>query len=169
MNERIAMMRERSMINLPRPDPRAEELRKESSALTAGEPPVIREAKAIAHFYRNRTLVIHDGELVVGDNPRLQADNVKMGIFGRQSWTGGNLVSVPDHVETFFKEGILSWAGNHKTLDYETIFEIGFLGLCRQIDDRLARLAEDEPDYEEKSNFLQALKIIAAKHHPEHA
>jgi hypothetical protein len=27
MNERIAMMRERSMINLPRPDPRAEELR----------------------------------------------------------------------------------------------------------------------------------------------
>lgn len=161
MNERIAMMRERSMINLPRPDPRAEELRKESSALTEGEPPVIREAKAIAHFYRNRTLVIHDGELVVGDNPRLQADNVKMGIFGRQSWTGGYLASVSDHVETFFKEGILSWAGNHKTLDYETIFDIGFLGLCRQIDDRLARLTEDEPDYEEKSNFLQALKIIA--------
>lgn len=160
MNERIAMMRERAMVNLPRPDPRAEELRRESMNETVGEPPVIREAKATARFYRNRTLVIHDGELVVGDNPRLQ-QNTKMGIFGRRSWTGGNFVPITDRVETFFKEGILSWAGNHKTLDYDTIFQIGFLGLCRQIDDRLARLAEDEPDYAEKSDFLKALKIIA--------
>jgi len=160
MNERITMMRERAMINLPKPDPRSQEIRKESMDETAGETSVIREAKAIAHFYRNRTLVIHDGELVVGDKPRLQK-NVKMGIFGRRSWTGANLVPISDHVETFFKEGILSWAGNHKTLDYETIFGIGFLGLCRRIDDRLTRLTENEPDYVEKSNFLEAIKIVA--------
>ena len=161
MNERIAMMRERAMINLPKQDPRAEELRKESMDETAGEPSVIREAKTIAHFYRNRALVIHDGELVVGDKPRVQADNVKMDIFGRRSWEGGRWIPLVDHVDAFFKEGILSWAGNHKTLDYETIFEIGFLGLCRQIDDRIAGLTKDEPDYEEKRNFLEALKIIA--------
>lgn len=161
MNERIGMMRERAMRNLPQPDPRAGELRKESMDKTAGEPPVIREAKAIAHFYRNRSLVIHNSELVVGDTPRLQKDDVKMGIFGRNSWTGANWLPIPDHVEMLFKEGILSWAGNHKTLDYETIFEVGFHGLCRQIDDRLLRLTKDEPDYEEKKNYLEALKIVA--------
>jgi len=159
MNERINMMRERSMGNLAKSDPHSDGLRKESMDETAGEAPVIREAKSLAYFYQNRTLVIHDSELVVGDKTRAYVDDVKMDVFGRQSWTGRSWLI--DDVEDYFTEGVLAWAGNHKTLDYDTILEIGFLGLCRQIDHRLARLTEDEPDYEKKRNFLEALKIAA--------
>lgn len=159
MNDRIDMMLERSMGNLAAPDPHSDGLRKESMDETVGEPPVIREAKSMAYFHQNRTLVIHDSELVVGDKPRAHVDNVKMDVFGRQSWTvrGWNV----DGIEDYFTEGVLSWAGNHKTLDYDTILEVGFLGLCRQIDDRLARLTEDESDYEKKRDFLEAMKIAA--------
>ncbi|MBD3182092.1 hypothetical protein GF312_07360 [Candidatus Poribacteria bacterium] len=161
MNERISMMRERAMTHLPGGYPHAEKHRRESMAETEGEPAVIREAKAIANAFRHRMLAIHDGELVVGDRPRHKADNIKMGIFGRRQWTGKNMIPIDDHLERFFQEGILSWAGNHKTLDYDTVFQIGFKGLCQQIDDRILRLKEDENDYEEKRNFLKALKIVA--------
>ncbi len=161
MNARIAAIRERAMRSLPQRDPRAGELHKESMDSTAGEPSVIREAKALAHYYRNRTLVIHDDELIVGDTPRVQSDNtVQPAIFGRRTWSSGGW-GVPDPIELLFKEGMLSWAGNHKTLDYDTIFEIGFCGLCEQIEERMSRLEIGEPDYAEKRDFLQALKIIA--------
>ena len=162
MNERITTILDRAMRNLPQSDPRAGELHKESMKQTEGEPSVIREAKAIAHYYQNRSLIINDNELIVGDNPRLVLDNnVQPAVFGRRTWTSGNGWGVPDDVELLFKEGILSWAGNHKTLDYDTIFEIGFYGLCDQIDDKLSRLDTTESDYEEKRDFLKALKIIA--------
>jgi formate C-acetyltransferase len=162
MNERITAMRERALRSIHQSDPRIGELRKESMEQTAGEPSVIREAKAIAHCYRNQTLVISDDELIVGDTPRLQMDSkVQPVIFGRQGWAGINGWQVPDYVHLLFKEGVLSWAGNHKTLDYDTIFAIGFYGLCEQIDGRIARLDMTDPDYEEQKNFLEALKIIA--------
>ena len=162
MNERIATMRERAMKSVRIPEPLAGELRQESMDKTVGEPPVIREAKALAHYYRNRTLVIRDGDLIVGDTPRSQLDQeVQPSIFGRRTWTGGSLCPIPDYVESFFKEGILSWAGNHQTLDYNTIFAIGFHGLCERINSKMERLTTEEPDYEEKKDFLQALKIIA--------
>jgi len=162
MNERIAAMRERAMKSTRIPEPLAGELRKESMDKTVGEPPVIREAKALAHYYRNRTLVINDGELIVGDKPRAEGeDRVKPGIFGRRNWAGGNLCPIPDYVESFFQEGMLSWAGNHQTLDYDTIFAVGFHGLCEQINARIERFTTEEPDYEEKKNFLEALKILA--------
>ncbi|MEK9138907.1 MAG: pyruvate formate lyase family protein, partial [Bacteroidota bacterium] len=82
-------------------------------------------------------------------------------IFGRRTWTSGSGWPVSPHVELLFKEGVLSWAGNHKTLDYETIFAVGFCGLCEQIDARMSRLDTGEPDYEDKRNFLAALKIVA--------
>lgn len=162
MNERISAMRERVLRSIHQSDPRIGELRKESMEQTAGEPSVIREAKAIAHCYQNQTLVISDGELIVGDTPRLQMDSkVQPVIFGRQGWAGISGWQVPDYVHLLFKEGVLSWAGNHKTLDYDTIFAIGFYGLCEQIDDRIAGLDVMGPDYEEQKNFLEALKIIA--------
>ena len=161
MNERIAAMRERAMRSLPQGDPRAGELRKESAEQTEGQPPVIREAKGLAHYYRNRTLVINDGELIVGGTPRIQKeDEIQPQIFGRRNWESGGW-AVPDHIDLLFKEGMLSPAGNHKTLDYDTIFAIGFCGLCEQIDDRMARLDGSEPDYEKKRDFLEALKIVA--------
>ena len=150
------------MRSVPQQDPRAGELRKESMDQTIDEPAVIREAKALAHYYKNRDIFINDGELIVGDNPRsLKTDKVQPVIFGRQSWTGGNIWNIPDNVRSLFNEGILSWAGNHKTLDYDTVFAVGFRGLCMQIDDRIARLNPSETDYMEKKNFLEALKIVA--------
>ncbi len=141
MNERIITIRKRAMRSVRQSDPRSGELRKESMDLTEGEPAVIREAKSLAHYYRNRSLAINDGELVVGDYPRLETDEVQQPkIFGRQNWQGGRSWSVPDHVGMLFNEGVLSWAGNHKTLDYQTIFSVGFRGLCEQIDGRAARL-----------------------------
>lgn len=162
MNERIAFMRDRALKSTPQGDPRHGELRKESMDQTEGEPPLIREAKAIAHFYRHRTLVINDGELVVGDTPRKVMDEkIQPSIFGRQSWMGGNNWNVPEQTGLLFKDGIFSWAGNHKTLDYDNVFAIGFNGLCNHIDDRLERLIPNEKNYEEKKNYLQALKIVA--------
>jgi len=75
MNERISAMLERALRSVHQSDPRIGEFRKESMEQTAGEPSVIREAKAIAHCYRNQTLVISNGELIVGDTPRLQMDS----------------------------------------------------------------------------------------------
>ncbi|MEK7400650.1 MAG: pyruvate formate lyase family protein [Candidatus Poribacteria bacterium] len=162
MNERIINIRKRAMKSIPQGDPKAGEIHKESMDQTEGEPSVIREAKAIAHYYLNRSLFINDGELVVGDNPRHILDNdAQPAIFGRRSWTSGGWGGITDQVESFFKAGILSWAGNHKTLDYDTVFAIGFHGLSSQIDFKLSNLNSDEPDYAEKKNFLDALKIIA--------
>ena len=135
MNERITNVRKRAMKSIPQGDPKAGEIHKESMDQTEGEPSVIREAKAIAHYYLNRSLFINDGELVVGDNPRHILDNdAQPAIFGRRSWTSGGWGGITDQVESFFKAGILSWAGNHKTLDYDTVFAIGFHGLSSQID-----------------------------------
>jgi len=161
MNERIAFMRERALRSIPQGDPKGGELRKKSMDQTEGEPSVIREAKAAASFFRGRTLVIHDDELVVGDTLRKFMDEkIQPAIFGRRSWTSGAW-NASDKTECLFQEGILSWAGNHKTLDYDTIFAIGFNGLCKQIDERIGRLSPEEEDYEEKKNFLEALKIVA--------
>ena len=161
MDARISMLRQRAMRSLPQPDPHAAELRRESAELTVGEPSVIREAKALAHSYRHRTLVIHEGELIVGDTPRRFADSdVQPSIFGRRSWSSGGM-NVPETIEPLFEEGVLSWAGNHKTLDFDTIFAVGFCGLCDQIDSRLSRLEMGETDYPEKKDFLTALKIVA--------
>jgi pyruvate formate-lyase/glycerol dehydratase family glycyl radical enzyme len=162
MNERIAFMQERALRNIPQGDPRGGELHQESLNQTEGEPSVIREAKAIAHFFKHRTLVINDGELVVGDTLRkVMDDKIQPSIFGRQSWAGGDNWNVPEQTGVLFKEGILSWAGNHQTLDYDTIFAVGFNGLLNQINDRINRLSPEETDYEKKKNFLEALKIVA--------
>jgi len=162
MNDRITVMRKRAFRSYHQPDPLIGGFRKESMEQTEGEPSVIREAKAIANCYRNQTLVINEHELIVGDTPRSQVeDEIQPSIFGRQGWSGKNWWQIPDHVEQLFKEGLLSWAGNHQTLDYDMIFAVGFCGLCEQIDNKIARLELTESDYEEKKIFLAALKIIA--------
>ena len=163
MSERIATMRDRSMRSLRQSNPRDKGLRSEYMDRNTDEPQVIREAKALAHYYQNCTLVINDDELIVGDTPRrVQAEEVQPHIFGRQNWAGaGGRWAVSNHVKLLFEEGMLSWAGNHRTLDYSTIFAVGFRGLCERIDARINRLDADEPDYQEKRDFLEALKIVA--------
>ncbi|MEK9136979.1 MAG: pyruvate formate lyase family protein, partial [Bacteroidota bacterium] len=64
-------------------------------------------------------------------------------------------------VEVFFREGMISPAGNHTTMDYEMILTVGFDGLIERIQQRINRLFPSEPEVEEKRHFLEALRIMA--------
>ena len=162
MNERIIAMRTRVMRSSNIPDQEHQKLRQESLERTTGEPEVIREAKAMAHYFRNRALVIQDGELIVGSSPWFKVESKEIlpnrGI-GRTTFTSP--WEMPESIELFFKEGMIRQAGNHTTMDYETILSGGFLGLIERIQRKLSGLSPDEEDYEGKRNFLTALKIIA--------
>ena len=162
MNARVADLRARALRSQRGPDPEADRLRQESMAGTEGEQPVLREARAFAHYCRNRTVVIHDGELVVGAQSCMQHTPVTPTtpkIFNRQTLTCP--WPVQDDLQLLFREGLLSGAGNHTTMDYETILAVGFEGLIYRVRARLARLSADVPDDAEKRHFLEALEIVA--------
>ena len=74
MNHRITDLQDRVLSSRRVGDPRAQLLQSESKAQTEGEPTVIREAKALAHYYRQQDVTIHDGELLVGCAPGLVRD-----------------------------------------------------------------------------------------------
>jgi len=146
-------------------DPRAEALYQEAWSQTEGEPLVIREAKALAHYYRHQEVRIQAGELLVGTRPGLTEDpdgEVIPAVFGRRVWEApGPWWPTPPEVEPFWRHGVLSPAGNHTTLDFETVFSIGFVGLMERIDERLARLLREAPGETDRRHFLEALKIVA--------
>jgi trans-4-hydroxy-L-proline dehydratase len=176
MNERIAELRARALRSTGGPDVESGRLRLNSMAATEGEPELIREAKAFAYQFRHRTTVIREGELIVGASPSMQYDPVKPAtpqIFGRQAFTCH--WDVPDNLQILFRDGLLCGAGNHTTLDYDTILSVGFEGLITRIDDRIARLSTDEPDAQEKRLFLEGLRIVAegyidfCERHADHA
>ena len=175
MNERITRIRERALRGRLCHDDERDALRQESFAETEGEPAVTREAKAFAHHCRKRTIVIREDELLVGSPASIEYDSeaaTKREIFGRQPFRCHWPVS--DETQAFFREGFLSPAGNHTTLDYETVLTIGFDGIVERIDERLGRL-DGEPDAQEKREFLEALKIVAegyvdfCRRHADHA
>ena len=160
MSERIASLRKRAMRTAGAADPTAGQLRQESMEQSEGEPAVIREAKALAHYSRHRPLVIHDGELIVGDSPRQMLDpeqEAKPTIIGRRNWQSP--WPVPSHVAPFFEHGLLGPAGNHTTLDYTAIFEHGFRGFIERTDRARGRLHSNDSDG--KADFLSALRIVA--------
>ncbi|MBI3922920.1 MAG: hypothetical protein HY318_15975 [Armatimonadetes bacterium] len=134
-------------------------------AQTEGEPAVLREAKAIAHYYRHQEVIFRDGELLVGTPPGLIEDSggeITPAVFGRRTWEAPTgWWPVPKEVEPFWCKGMLSAAGNHTTVDYDTIFSVGFAGLIEQINERIARLSPDNPQNAEQRNFLKALQIVA--------
>jgi len=165
MNHRITEIRARALRSRRVPDLEAEKLTQEALTCTGDEPAVIREAKAFAHYCRNRTIIIHDGELIVGSLSCLQHDPAAATtpqIFGRRTFASP--WPVPENVQRLFREGMLSGAGNHTTMDYDTILAVGFEGLLERIRHRIARLSPDEPEIEEKRHFLEALQIVAEGH-----
>jgi formate C-acetyltransferase len=80
-------------------------------------------------------------------------------IFGRQGFASP--WPVPEDVQLLFREGVLSGAGNHTTMNYGTILHVGFEGLIDRIDRRIERLSPDERDVQGKRQFLEALRIVA--------
>jgi len=161
MNERITAIRSRVMRSYSASDPEHQKLRQESFNQTEGEPSVIREAKAFAHYCRHRAIVIRDSELIVGSRAEMQYNPVQPPpqSFGRQGFKSP--WPMPETVGVFFQEGMLSPAGNHTTMDYEMILAVGFEGLSERIQKRIARLSPSEPEFEEKCHFLEALRIMA--------
>ncbi|HUT34342.1 MAG TPA: pyruvate formate lyase family protein [Planctomycetota bacterium] len=158
MNERIAFSSERALTSRYVGDPDGKRLREESLAQTEGDPAVLREAKALAHCWRRRPIAVHEGELLVGCRPGLVygAERATPRSFGRQGFAPW--WPMAEHVALLIREGILSPAGNHTTLDYHAVLSGGFEGLLARIEERRARLAPDEA---EKRHFLDALRIVA--------
>ena len=66
MSERIAAILLRVMRSTGILDPGNQKLRAEYFNQTADKSEVIREAKAIAHYFENRALVIHNDEMIIG-------------------------------------------------------------------------------------------------------
>lgn len=165
LTERVLAMKARALRSRQLGDPRAEALRQESWSQTEGEPLVIREAKALAHYYRHQEVRIREGELLVGTSPGLTEnpnEEVIPAVFGRRTWEAPDpWWPTPPEVEPFWRHGMLAPAGNHTTLDFETIFSIGFSGLIERIHERLDRLDREAPEDTDKRNFLEALKIVA--------
>lgn len=158
MNDRVRFLLDRALTSRYTGDPDGQRLREESLKATEGEPAVVREAKAIAHYWRHRPIAIAEGELLVGSRPGLVygAEPAKAQSFGRQSFAPW--WPMPEHTGALFREGVLSPAGNHTTMDYEAILSGGFDGLIARIGERKGRLAPDEAD---KRAFLDALRIVA--------
>jgi formate C-acetyltransferase len=142
-------------------DPDWGRLREESLKQSEGDPPVLREAKAIAHYWQHRAIAIHGGELVVGSRAGLTYAPAPVAAhsFGRQGFAPP--WPMPDGVGLLFREGLLSPAGNHTTMDYEAILASGFDGLIARVERRLAAVSPEEPQADEKRAFLQALRIVA--------
>jgi pyruvate formate-lyase/glycerol dehydratase family glycyl radical enzyme len=162
MNHRVAALRTHALRSRRGPDREQERVWQESLAQTEGEPAVLREAKAFAHYCRSRAVVIHEDELIVGAPSCLHHDPARETvpqIFGRQAFASP--WPVPQDVQLLFREGVLSGAGNHTTMDYGTILSIGFEGLMDRIDRRIERLSPDEQQAGEKRCFLEALRIVA--------
>jgi len=164
MTPRVEALRTRVLSSRQTGDPQAGPLYEEALRASAGEPEVIRQAKAAAHYYRHQKLVINEGELIVGASPGLTLDpggRVVQSIFGRRTFVAPNpWWPVPKETEAFWNEGILSPAGNHTTLDYASIFAGGFLGLLERIEARAARLTDADPQAAEKRGFLTALRLV---------
>jgi formate C-acetyltransferase len=162
MNERVTELRDRARRSRRVPDPEGQALREESLAQTEGEPAILREALAYAHQCRHRQVVIHEHELIVGWPPGLEYDPVQRTeprIFGRQGFAGS--WPMAEEVRGFFRSGLLSGAGNHTTMDYAAVLANGFTGRLALIEERQARLIDDEPEVVIKRDFLAALRVMA--------
>lgn len=158
MTERIAFLRERALTSRYAADSEGKRLREESLAQTEGEPPVLREAKALAHYWLHRPIATHEGELIVGCRAGLAygAERATPRAFPRRNFEPWWPMS--EQAALLFREGILSPAGNHTTLDYQAVLSEGFNGLLARIAERKRRLAPAEAD---GRHFLDALRIVA--------
>jgi formate C-acetyltransferase len=161
LTDRVLQLKARALRTRITGDAKAGPIWQESLAQTEGEPQVLRDAKALAHYYRHQDVTIRPGELIVGAPPGLVTDEdvITPAVFGRRTWEPPEgYWPVPEETHAFWRAGMLSPAGNHTTLDYETVFAVGFRGLIERIEERVRRLLPDET---EARHFLDALRLIA--------
>jgi len=162
MNERIQALRERAMTTYWGPSPEWDRLRDESLARTAGEPELIRQAKALAHCWQHRRIEITHHELLVGTPVHVcygTAPETPV-CFGRQAFATP-WFPVDPALAGFFRTGMVSMAGNHSTMDYDGMMAAGFEGLLDRIARRKERLLREAPPTADKQCFLDAMALVA--------
>lgn len=111
-----------------------------------------------------QTIILGADDLLAGGNPCIRYGEArpKAVSFDRQSFTPQ--FPMEESLAAFFREGMLSPAGNHTTIDYEIIFRIGFRGLIERIDKQLQLPVADTDATVEKREFWKALKTVAEEY-----
>ncbi len=161
MTERVCRLREQALTTSVGPDPEADRVWQEAAAEAAGEPPLIRDARGFASYCEQRPISIRDDELIVGARPGIRyGDTTPQPERGLRQRFDAPGFPLPDGFAEFFQQGVLSFAGNHTTLDYAGIIEAGLEGLIARAEERKARLSREEPGADEKERFLDALAIL---------
>jgi pyruvate formate-lyase/glycerol dehydratase family glycyl radical enzyme len=162
MTERIARMRQRILSSTRIVDSAKQEILKSSFARTIGEPDVIRYAMAEAHYLRQRAIEIRPDELIVGSTAKTTIESLGIGdeVFP-EIQLRSKAIDLPSDLAPFFENGVLRGAGNHMTMDYDTILSIGIRGLIGRIEERLESLSKDEENDFEKRSFLESMRIYA--------
>lgn len=165
LSDRVAAIKDRALRSRPVGDAQFSALQAEIAAELEGLPPVIQQARALAHYLRRQAVTILPGELIVGTRPGYVTERevITPHVFGRREWAppDPSYWPTPPEVAPFWEAGMLAPAGNHTTLDYTTVFAIGFAGLVDRIQERRARLDPADPDYRRADDFLTALQIVA--------
>ncbi|MCE5276762.1 MAG: pyruvate formate lyase family protein [Planctomycetaceae bacterium] len=177
MTERIKRLLAITLRSCGMHDPLAGELARQGDERAAGLSDILRQAHSLAHYYRHCTLVVADDELIVGGGLLNMLPPGKSGAVGE-------LPAVPMTVEPhvqgsdpFMTQGLVRGAGNHTSVDYDTLLAAGFQGLIDHIDRRAARLSAEESPAgqggmatraagrhgasDDKKEYLDALKIFA--------
>jgi pyruvate formate-lyase/glycerol dehydratase family glycyl radical enzyme len=129
----------------------------------AGEPAMIRSAKEFAWSCAHRDISIRDGELLVGTRPELRfgATATKPFSWGRQGFDVPQWFPLPKEFEEDFKQGLVSLAGNHMTMDYAGVIRSGLEGRIQRAEAKKKQLLRDQPGAERELQFLDALIIVA--------
>lgn len=121
----------------------------------------MRQAKAYAAWCRIQRIVLDADELLAGTPPHLcfGTDIPPLDGFGHQQWQPW----FPMDAETtaYFTHGLLCYAGNHTTIDYQLLLTEGLSGVIARIDERLSRVRSDEADAAAQTDFLRALRVVA--------
>ena len=165
MNERINNLRQQALTTSIVSDPEADRLWSEGWAEAADEPDLIRDAKVFAYYCQHRAISIRDDELIVGARPGIRYEETmhRPVLLYRQRFDAPDF-PVPDESVAFFRHGVLSMAGNHTAMDYDSIMQGGLEALIARAEQRKKRLNPDEPDAGEKGTFLDALARLGHGH-----
>ena len=162
MTERIARMRKRILSGSRIVDSAKQDILKESFAQTVGEPDAIRYAKAEAHYLNMRAIDIRPDELIVGSTAQTTCEPSGIGDeVLPEAQLNSKMKEMPSELSILFENGVLRGAGNHMTMDYETILSIGVRGFIERIEERLDSLSENEDGYSDKRSFLDSIRIYA--------
>ncbi|MDK1046406.1 MAG: pyruvate formate lyase family protein, partial [Anaerolineales bacterium] len=156
---------------------------------TAGEPMITRRAKIFAAAVREMPIDIYPDELLVGCvgvRPRSRnvtptvmrlasglAPDIAARIAGTErvpGLTAGEMKGLSEEEKRELTEELIPlwdelgrpkhlWHYGHNIHDYEKVLKLGFLGIKRQAEARLARIDRDDPEDAVKIPFLEGVVI----------